>query len=202
MASLNHLADLFEKFPGIGPRQSQRFVQFLLRQPISYLNDLSETIKDVKTHSKICKKSFVYFYSEDETETLSPLEKSHSRDRNLLMVVEQDSDVENIERTGSFNGVYFVLGGTVSVFGSKTDTIRIKELLETIPIRIEEGLEEIIIATSATPEGDTTADIIRQKLGQLYTHIKVSSLARGLSTGTELEYVDRDTFNAALRRRE
>jgi recombination protein RecR len=203
MASINHLAELFEKFPGIGPRQAHRFVHFLLRQNMSYLNDLAHTIREVKRNSKMCERSFAYFYSEDPLQTRSSIEQDDSRDISKLLIVEKDSDVENIERIGIYKGRYVVIGGTISLLEHRNseDKIKIREFIESLPLRIEEGLTEIILGTSATPEGDATADLIRSKLNEFPT-LTVSLLARGLSTGTELEYIDRDTLQFALEHRE
>ena len=201
MSSLNHLADLFERFPGIGPRQAQRFVQFLLRQSAGYTNELADTIRDLRTHTKLCERSYVYFYSDDLTQTLSPIERDPMRDRTRLMIVEKDSDVDNIERIGAYNGMYFVLGGTIPLLSSKqTDHIRLKQFEETMPERVKEGLKEVILATSATPDGDASAELIIRSLST-FRSITISKLARGLSTGTELEYVDKDTLKAAIEHR-
>jgi recombination protein RecR len=205
MHSLNRLAELFERFPGIGPRQARRFVYFLLRQSNPYLEELVEAIRDAKKNVKLCSMSYVYFYAENPNETLSPLARDESRDKTKLLVVEKDSDVENIERIGGYNGHYFVLGGIIPVLDNRPpeDRIRLRELQEVVRIRSKEGLKEIILATSATSEGDATLSSVRTLLEPLSNELSftISTLGRGLSTGTELEYIDRDTLSSALENR-
>ncbi len=205
MQSFNRLAELFERFPGIGPRQARRFVYFLLRQQSSYLEDVADAIRDAKRHVKLCRLSYMYFYAEDPSETLSPITRDESRDKSRLLVVEKDSDVENIERIGGYHAHYFVLGGTIPVMDNRPpeDRIRMRELEDVIKIRSKEGLNEVILATSATPEGDTTLSAVRNLLNplSLIHDFKISTLGRGLSTGTELEYIDHETLASALENR-
>ena len=125
-----------------------------------------------------------------------------SRTKNILMLVARDMDLEHIEKTGVYNGLYFVLGGTVPILDKEPEKrIRIRKLVDHISKY--EGIQEIILAMNATPEGehtmkylfDTLASLVEQK------HLKISYLGRGLSTGTELEYSDKETLKNALERR-
>ena len=111
------------------------------------------------------------------------------------MIVEKDVDLENIERTGSFDGKYFVIGGTVALTGENKE-VRLKELFEKAK---KENPREIILATSATVEGENTNNYIRRILEPL--KIKITRLGRGLSTGSELEYIDSETISNALSNR-
>lgn len=200
MNSLTKLQELFGKFPGIGPRQAKRFVYFLLRKDQRYIDELSRAIIDIKKHVRICQKSFQYFYSESGEE-LSPIARDKNRDTTVLMVVERDSDLEAVERSGTYNGHYFVLGGTVPVLEKTPQKfIREKELLKIVDDKIKnEGLTEIILAMNATPESDHTAGYVNSLLKE--KSIKISTLGRGLSTGTELEYSDSNTIKNALENR-
>ncbi len=121
------------------------------------------------------------------------------RDSKLLAVVASDADIAALERGGSYRGFYFVLGGTISLSSEKTNNLRIKQLLDSLPARIKAGLKEVILAFPANPEGDATAVQVREKLAA--SGLTITSLGRGLSTGSELEYADPDTIKNALESR-
>jgi len=123
------------------------------------------------------------------------------RDQAYLAVVANDADLAAFERSGTYRGLYFVLGGTISLASEKTNGLRIKQLLDSIPKRIESGLKEIIVAFPANPEGDATAIRVREEIGQGLPSVKVTSLGRGLSTGSELEYADPETLKSAFESR-
>jgi recombination protein RecR len=115
------------------------------------------------------------------------------------MLVERDQDLTAMERSGSYRGRYFVLGGVLTLSGK--GTIRERELIERVERRSKAGLEEIILALSATSEGEHTSDHIRSLLQPLKGHIKIFELGRGLATGSELEYADKETLSAAFTNR-
>lgn len=198
MSLINDLSELLLRLPGIGPRQSKRFVYFLLRQNPSFLKELSEKISRLPNEIKVCADCYKYFPSE-EASLLCKICRNKSRDRATLMVVEKDVDLENVEKTGVFEGVYFVLGGTASL--SEDDGgkfIRKDELLNRVR-KDSDTLTEVVIATSATTDGDHTAFIVKRLLEKTANKkFKISTLGRGLSTGTELEYSDSDTLKNAL----
>jgi recombination protein RecR len=198
MSLINDLSELLLRLPGIGPRQSKRFVYFLLRQNPSFLKELSDKISRLPNEIKVCTDCYRYFPSE-EASPLCKICRNNSRDRTILMVVEKDVDLENVEKTGVFEGVYFVLGGTATL--SEEDGgkfIRKSELLNRVN-KDSNTLAEVVIATSATTEGDHTAFIIKRLLEKVANKkFKISTLGRGLSTGTELEYSDSDTLKNAL----
>ena len=120
-----------------------------------------------------------------------------SRDTSLIMAVEKDVDLENIERTGNFRGKYFVLGGLLSLAGNGTAELRLKQLFEKVQ---KEKPAEIILATSATMEGENTNLYIERILEPL--GVKILPPRRGLSTGAELEYSDSETIENALKNRQ
>ena len=121
------------------------------------------------------------------------------------MLVSHDVDFENIEKTHSYNGYYFILGGTVPILEKTPEKrIRQKDLLEIVEKRIKDGLKEIILALNYNPEGENTLTYLKELMSSrvLDSKIRVSTLGRGLSTGTELEYSDSDTIKNALKNRQ
>ena len=201
MNSIEKLSELFEKFPGVGKRQAKRFVYYLLRKNNNYSQDLVDGIANLKKNIRLCQESFQYFYS-DSNDSLSPIARSSSRDRSKVLVIEKDSDLENIENLGTYNGLYFVLGGSIPVLSkTPTDFIRINELKNIIQKKINDGeLEEIILGLSVNPQGEYTLQYLQDNLKE-FPNIKISVLGRGLSTGTELEYSDKETFESAFQGR-
>ncbi|MDQ5953079.1 MAG: recombination protein RecR [Patescibacteria group bacterium] len=196
--SIEKLSELFEKFPGVGKRQAKRFVYFLLRKNSGYGRELSDAILNIKKNIRLCEESFQFFYSE-RGDTLSPIARNENRDDSKLMIVEKDSDLENIERMGVYDGKYFVLGGSIPVLSKiPNEFIREKELLNIIEKK-KDIIKEIILAMSVNPQGENTLEYLQKILERF--GIKISVLGRGLSTGTELEYSDKDTFQSAFSNR-
>lgn len=194
---INRLIESFLKFPGIGPRQAKRFVYFLAGEGKEYVDNLAKLISEVKSGMKQCGSCFRYFESKNIETDLCPICTSSSRDSSLIMLVEKDVDLENIERTGNFHGKYFVLGGLLSLTGNGTAEVRMKQLFEKVQ---KEKPSEVILATSATIEGENTNLYIERILEPL--KVKISRLGRGLSTGAELEYSDSETIENALKNRQ
>lgn len=128
---------------------------------------------------------------------------SDRRDHQYLAVVASDADLLALERSGRYRGLYFVIGGTISLASEKASGLRIPALLHSIPSRVSAGLKEIILAFPANPEGDATMIRLREDLEPLtIVHdFTVSALGRGLSTGSELEYADPDTIQSAFESR-
>jgi recombination protein RecR len=201
MDSINKLVQFFSEFPGIGPRQAKRFVYFLLTRPQNYLDDISVLIKDIRKNIRTCTSCFRFFTVNAANSPLCPICRDDSRDSSTLMLVARDVDLETIERSKSYNGYYFVLGGTIPILDKSPETkIRQKELLKTIEVKKSQGLSEIILAMNANADGENTADYLKSLLSP-FADLKVSILGRGLSTGTELEYSDGDTIKNALKNR-
>ncbi len=195
MNPIEKLTQLFERFPGIGPRQARRFVQYLLVSGQGSRNEIAELIKNIGTQTSQCKKCYRWFSAQGRSASggVCPICIEPGRDTSLLFVVEKDADIEPVERSG-FKGLYFVLGGTIPLATDDTQKyIRERELLKRVG---ENNLKEIILGLSATTEGDHTREILQEKLRE--SGVAVSSLGRGLSTGTELEYADPDTISEAL----
>ena len=198
MDTIERLASLFQTFPGIGPRQAGRFVQYLLRSSPALRRDLVEAINELGSAVRQC--AMCFRFSAEGGSRCSMCANSE-RDQAYLAVVANDADLAAFERSGTYRGLYFVLGGTISLASEKTNGLRIKQLLDSIPKRIESGLKEIILAFPANPEGDATAIRVREEIGQGLPSVKVTSLGRGLSTGSELEYADAETLKSAIESR-
>ena len=194
---INRLIESFLKFPGIGPRQARRFVYFLAGENKEYADNLAKLILEVKSGMKQCESCYRYFESKNIEIDLCPVCSGASRDSSVIMAVEKDVDLENIERTGNFRGKYFVLGGLLSLAGNGIAEVRLKQLFD----KVKKGKPaEIILATSATVEGENTNLYIERILEPL--KVKITRLGRGLSTGAELEYSDSDTIENALKNRQ
>ncbi len=203
----NELVEYFMKFPGIGPRQAKRFAYFLAAEDEKFVQELSELISKIKKNMVQCQSCFRFYESGLADSYKCGICSSLNRDKNILLVVEKDTDLENIEKMGVYNGNYFVLGGTMPLaIGKNSDAkLRLKELFEKTKIlqqslaREEKSLE-IILAMSANIEGDNTSRYIEKILEPLSAKrkIKITRLGRGLSTGAELEYIDSETIKNAL----
>jgi len=207
MDNTQKLIELFKEFPGIGPRQAKRFVYFLLNRNSSYASDLSKLISDVRGTVHSCQSCFRFFPNTTNKEC--SVCRDTTRDKTLLMLVSHDVDFENIEKTHFYNGYYFVLGGAVPILEKNPERrIRQKELLDIVEKKIKNGTEnklrEIIIALNYNPEGENTLTYLQEILKPLAdkNSLKISTLGRGLSTGTELEYSDSDTIKNALKNRQ
>ncbi len=201
--SIQKLKEYFERFPGIGPRQAQRFVYWLLGEDPAFIKGLSETLLKLKQDANQCSRCF-RFYIGNTSENLCRPCSDPNRDDSRLMVVEKDTDLENIEKTGVYNGCYFILGDVIPFGKTIPENIHLKELYaRTEQDSKKELLKEIILAFNATAEGDNTTRYIEkilEPLSKKYS-VKISRFGRGLSTGTELEYIDRDTLKNALENR-
>jgi len=204
MTDLEKLTELFKQFPGIGERQAKRFVYFLLRKSPRYREELSDAIKTITSNIRQCPESFQYFSPKMKDQILSPIILDTSRDKGKLVVVERDSDLEAIERSGAFDGHYFVLGGSIPILEKEPNkAVRLHELLAQVSKRLQnKSLREVILAFSLTPQGEHTEDIVKQALLALTSGaVKISVLGRGLSTGSELEYTDKMTLGNAFENR-
>jgi len=211
MNTLSHLTALFSEFPGIGPRQAKRFVYFLLSKDPSYANELVKLISKIKEKVKICDSCFRFFNAEKPSSTCNIcLDKS--RDTCVLAIVSNDVDLENLEKSHSYKGLYFVLGGVVPILEKNPqEKIRARELEKIVNKKTgvendenkNEKLQEVILAMSCNPEGEHTADYVKNLLSPMAekSGFKITTLGRGLSTGTELEYSDADTLKNALSNR-
>ncbi len=197
---IEKLITLFSRFPGIGPRTATRFAFYCLNVKKEEMEELINTLKSLKDNVKLC--SFCFKAIEGEKELCS-ICNSTRRDRETICVVEKETDLLSIEKTDEYNGLYFILGGTVSPLRKKDiKSVRVEELKERIINHKKFNLpkiREIIIATNQNTEGEATAIFIARILSSL--NVKYTRLGRGLSTGSELEYADDETLSFALRGR-
>ncbi len=201
MDSISKLASLFAEFPGIGSRQSRRFVYFLLKQNKGYLIELVRAIESLEGAISQCNRCHRYFTKKFPTAPdRCSICSDETRDHNTLMVVEKDSDLEAVERSGTYQGTYFILGGILPILEKNpASKIRINDLMGLIEAESMD-IKEIILACALTPESEHTAEYVRESITEVTnTHlISVTTLGRGLSTGTELEYSDAETLRYAL----
>ena len=221
MDPIKQLTTLFAEFPGIGPRQAKRFVYFLLRRNPSFLENLAQNIAELKTTIHLCPSCFQFFQKKHAGQNLCKICQDPNRDHAALLIVSEDTDLEHIEKTDLYDGYYFVLGGTLPILTQNPDErIRSRELLARVKKDLAGGkLKEIILALSATPEGEHTESYLLglmqplldeanaegtfDSLGSASTSpkVKISHLGRGISTGTEIEYSDTETLKNALENR-
>ncbi|MCI0597539.1 toprim domain-containing protein [Candidatus Parcubacteria bacterium] len=189
------LARAFERFPGIGPRQARRFVYHLLSLPLTERTRISDLVSRLAENVRQCPECYRYANGNGPVCNYC---SDASRDDSILLIVEKDQDLLALERAGTYKGRYFVLGGVLTLSGK--GTIREKELLRAVEKR-KNVLKEIILALSATSEGEITTDHLKEKLLPYRDHITLSVLGRGLATGSELEYSDAETLSGALQNR-
>ena len=207
MDIIDKLAEIFKEFHGIVEREARRFVYFLMSRNGSYADNLSGLILDLKKETAQCKECFRFFILNKGKEKICDLCASTNIDSSTLMVIEKDSDLESVKKSRVYNGKYFILGGLVPIVEKNTkNKVRIEELKEKISNNKE--LKEVILAFSLSPQGDHTDSYVRTQIKDIANkndkqqNIKISSLGKGLSTGTELEYSDNDTLKNALKNRQ
>lgn len=200
MKPIQELALLISEFPGIGPKQARRIVQFLLTKDDASRKKLATAIEEIRSKTSQCKVCFRY--DDARTNGTCTICGNPERDSTQLMVVEKDVDIEAIEASGAYRGLYFVLGGLMPLTTRKNGPkLRTEELKKRAQ---KGGLKEIILGLSATPEGDFTAREATQQLAKLRPDqdgVKMTTLGRGLSLGAELEYADPETLRSALQGR-
>jgi recombination protein RecR len=205
MTNLDKLIAHFEKFPGIGGRQAKRFAFHLLTLDKASVAEISALIGDLQTAITECASCHRFFAHGVHETALCSICQSSNRDHGKLMVVAQDSDIQAIERSGQYDGLYFVLGGMVPLLHSEdSKKLRGGSLKATVEARLSAGLSEIILAFAVNPDGENTARYVESILNPLLITAyptKLSQLGRGLSTGSELEYADPETIKNALRNR-
>jgi recombination protein RecR len=195
---IDELARALARFPGIGPRQGKRFVFYLLAAPATERAKLAELIASLGKDVRQCPDCLRFHNG--STAIVCNYCSDKARDDALLMLIEKDQDLSAVERAGTYRGRYFVLGGVLTLSGK--GTIREKELLRRVEKHVSAGGgKEVVLALSATSEGEHTADHVRKLLAPYRDHLKLSELGRGLATGSELEYSDAETLRAALTNR-
>jgi len=204
MNEAEKLATLFEKFPGIGPRQARRFVYFLLKSGSTYRNNLESAIQSLAKNIHECTKCQRYYSGENPT--ICGLCDNPARNNEQLLIVEKDADLDQLEKSGAYNGKYYVLGARVKLTDNSGNLPNKHKLLALI--ENSENLNEIILALPTTTEGEHTAQTVQniiqgylQDTSTISRQVKITMLGRGLSTGAELEYADGATLKSALESR-
>jgi len=190
--AIARLVEEFHKLPGIGPKSAQRITYHLLRAPDVEVKGLADAILSLKQETKLCS-ICLNITDADPCRICS----SAQRDKTKICIVEQPHDIDVIEHTGAFKGLYHVLHGAISpTEGVGADNIRIKEVIA----RLKDGtIEEVILATNTNLEGEQTAMYLNRIISPM--EIKITRIARGLPFGTELEYADDLTLTRALQER-
>jgi len=183
--------DAFESLPGIGPKSAARLAYYLLHVPQERLETFAKALANLKKDTKEC--AVCFNIGEDD---LCPICQDEKREKTTICVVETPLDLLAFERSDGYNGVYHVLGGVINpLAGIGPEELRINELLE----RIKEGeVEEVILATNPTMEGEATAMYISHKLKERNKKVKLTRIGRGLPTGADVEYADGQTLSRAL----
>lgn len=197
MNSLEQLQELFKRFPGIGQRQAMRFAYFIANARSAYIDDLKKGIDGVRNSVTRC--NFCYALTEDILNGKCRICRDTERDQSLLLVVEKEADRERIITSGVYKGMYFVLGGLLPAIETNKSYMRTEELSKRI--QTDTNIQEIILALSATPDGERTTHYLQTQLKPQGGDKKISLLGRGLSTGTEIEYSDPSTIESALKGR-
>ncbi len=177
--------------PGVGPRTAERYAYYLLRNQGDAADKLSNALKNLAGGISYCKKTFALVPAGTE---LSDLYTNPGRDKTTVAVVAEPFDLVALEKTGQYKGTYHVLGGLVSpIDGISPEQLHIGELIKRID---DDKVKEVILATNASVEGESTALHIQKQIGD--RKVKVTRLAQGLSVGVDLEYADQITLGRAL----
>ena len=204
MSGLDKLIAYFEKFPGIGARQARRFAFHILTLPRQDAVELARLITELETTVTECQSCRRFFSINAGKSDLCAICQDPNRDQTKLMVVERDTDITPVERSGVFDGLYFVLGGTVPLLEAKENhKLRGGGLKRIVEERLPRGLKEVILGFSVNPDGDNTSRFVETILEGITgtNQLKITHLGRGLSTGSELEYADPETIKNALQNR-
>jgi len=192
---LSDLIDALGQLPGVGPRTAERYAYYLLKADSGKAHSLASALSNLHKKIAYCPKTFALI---EKGQELSPLYTDPRRDKKVVAVVADPFDIVALEKTNSFSGTYHVLGGLVSpIDGVGPEQLHIKELIKRID---EDSVSELILATNASVEGESTALLIMQQVTGM--PVKITRLARGLPVGVDLEYADQITLTRALEGRQ
>ena len=192
-SALLAVIDELGKLPGVGPRTAERYAYFLLKAKPKTAQELAAALAELHDNVKTCPVTFALISNDEE---VSPLYSGTDRNKQLVAVVEEPLDIIALERTGQFKGTYHALGGAISpIDGVGPEQLHIPELLERIT---KDKVEEIIIATNASVEGESTALFLQKYIKDAGLTVKLTRLARGIPVGVDLEYADQITLSHAL----
>lgn len=200
MDELEKLSQVFTKFPGVGPRQAKRMTMYVVRQRAAWVNELAELLTSVRKEVHSCPSCLRHFMPKHGAQTLCNICGDPNRTNESLIVIEKDVDLDNIERSDHFSGKYFVVGGLYAPLKKEPEAfMRLKELMALVHERKSE-LREITLALAANSDGEETARFLQEKLQAVAkeNNFIITTLGRGLSTGSELEYADPATIRSAF----
>ncbi len=193
--ALQQAIEAFRSLPGIGPRSAERYAYFLLKNDPAIAKKIAAGIQDLHSSIDYCPKTFALI---EKGQEYSDLYTDNSRDKTIVAVVAEPFDVLALENTGNYKGTYHVLGGLISpIDGIGPDELTIDHLLKRVN---DDKVKEIILATNASVEGESTALYIQKQLEDY--DVLVTRLARGLPIGIDLEYADQITLTRALEGRQ
>lgn len=191
--ALTQAIDELGRLPGVGARTAERYAYYLLRADSRTADSLARALSTLHSGVKTCPVTFALI---DPDVEISPLYSDRDRSKQLVAVVEEPLDIIALERTGQFKGTYHVLGGAISpIDGVGPEQLHIPELLKRLK---DDNVEEVIIATNASVEGESTALFIQRQIRDAHIDTKLSRLARGIPVGVDLEYADQITLGHAL----
>jgi len=191
--ALENAIEELGKLPGVGVRTAERYAYYLLRANPTTSEKLADSLRQLHSGVKSCPVTFALI---DASIDISPLYTDSDRDKTIIAVVEEPLDIVALERTGHFKGTYHVLGGAISpIDGIGPEQLHIPELLERMK---QDEVKELIIATNASVEGESTALFLQRQVQEAGLTATMSRLARGLPVGVDLEYADQITLSHAL----
>jgi recombination protein RecR len=192
---LANLIEALAQLPGVGPRTAERYAYYLLKTDAAIAQGLSAAMQGLHDQIKYCPKTFALI---EANQTLSPLYTDPKRDKKQVAVVADPFDIVALEKTRSFSGTYHVLGGLISPIDNVSpEQLTLKQLIKRVD---EDKVKELILATNASVEGESTALYIMEALRP--RKLKITRLARGLPVGVDLEYADQITLTRALEGRQ
>ncbi len=199
---ISKMSNFLSKLPSIGPRQAKRLAYYIARLGANNVEEIAKLFWDIANNVDVCEDCFSVFEREFKDQKKCAICLSTLRKKKFICVVEKDTDLISVEKTGKYKGVYFVLGGLLNSFETNIDDkVKIKELVEKIKHSLEnkEPIEEIVLALNLTAEGCLTAGEIKKQL-QPY-NIKITQLGVGLPIGSEVEFADTETLIESFKNR-
>ncbi|MDO8676788.1 MAG: recombination mediator RecR [Candidatus Azambacteria bacterium] len=205
--TIQNFIDKFSRLPGVGPRQAARLAFWLLNGPKTRREELTKALESLEKDATVCSSCFFIIDGSTELTIKNGGSKCHfcdnaSRDRKTICVVEKETDLATIEKSGTYKGLYHVLGGLFSALDTAIPkNLKMPELINRIESKQAGGekTEEVILALSPTHEGDLTAYYLEKSLKPL--KVRVTRLGRGLPYGSDVEFADAETLSGAMESR-
>ncbi|MBR3230566.1 recombination protein RecR [Candidatus Saccharibacteria bacterium] len=194
--ALENVIEALSLLPGVGSRTAERYAYYLFRSNRKIAENIAESLATLHDGVKSCPVTFALIGADEQVSTFYD---SPERDKTTILVVEEPLDIYAIEQIKTYKGTYHVLGGAISpIDGITIDQLHIQELIERVK---KDHVQEIIIATNPSVEGESTALLLEKLLHEKYPELKLTRLARGLPLGVDLSYADQTTISAALENR-